>query len=345
MIDLNNILNKELTKNEVYQLILGEKPLRSGNKLSQEKRLRSKCNFHTIGKGRGTKYVVTEIYKSDIPIYDGRVNNKGGNRVKTAHLLESVIIYELVGRQLENGEELKHKKLLMPKNYALVFMQMFNKGYIERYHKNYDGLEEVIDEHLIEKYFMMNHAKIQRRLESALNILSRKSLIHFSKTIQIKTYDDEEDEFRKATMEEITTILEVEYETLHELLKDEYGLDKMHKGLLFIKGLYKRFYDECINKLHEKGLEYIEGYCNAYEISTTSNLLLSDIKIYNLEDSVKKIKEDLKRMCNDNMIKYLEKIRDKIEDNNKCVFGNVECKTQHIDEHIKSVKLFTEMIF
>ena len=273
MIDLKCILNKEITKKEVYELILGEKPLTSGNKVAQEKRLRSKCNFHTVGKGRGTKYIVTEIYESDMPIYDGRVNNKGGNRVKTANLLESVIIYALVGRQLENDEELKSKKLLMPKNYALVVMQMVNQEYIERYHKNYEGLEEVIDEYLIEKYFMMNHAKIQRRLESALNILSRKSLIHFSKTIQIRTYD-EEGVFRKATMEEMTTILEVEYETLHELLKDKYGLDKMHKGLLFMKGLYKRFYDECINKLHEKGLEYIEGYCNAYEISTTLNLLL-----------------------------------------------------------------------
>ena len=344
MIVLNNILNEELTKNQVYKLILGEEPLTSGNKLSQEKRLRSKCNFYTVGKGRGTKYIVTEIYKSDIPIYDGRVNNKGGNRVKTAHLLESAIIYALLGQQLEKGEELKYTELLLPQNNALVVMQMVNKEYIKRYHKNYDGLEEVIDEHLIEKYFMMNHAKIQRRLESALNILSRKSLIHFSKTIQIKT-SDEEYVFRKATMEEITTILEVEYETMHELLKDKYELDKMHKGLLFMKGLYKRFYDECINKLHEKGLEYIESYCNAYEISTTSNLLLSDIKIYNLEYSVKKIKEDLKRMCNYNIIKDLEKTRKKIEDNNRCVFGNAECKTEHIDEHIKSVKLFTEMIF
>ena len=344
MIVLNNILNEELTKKQVYKLILGEEPLTSGNKLSQEKRLRSKCNFYTVGKGRGTKYIVTEIYKSDIPIYDGRVNNKGGNRVKTAHLLESAIIYALLGQQLEKGEELKYTELLLPQNNALVVMQMVNKEYIKRYHKNYDGLEEVIDEHLIEKYFMMNHAKIQRRLESALNILSRKSLIHFSKTIQIKT-SDEEYVFRKATMEEITTILEVEYETMHELLKDKYELDKMHKGLLFMKGLYKRFYDECINKLHEKGLEYIESYCNAYEISTTSNLLLSDIKIYNLEDSVKKIKEDLKRMCNYNIIKDLEKTRKKIEDNNRCVFGNAECKTEHIDEHIKSVKLFTEMIF
>ncbi len=233
MIVLNNILNEELTKNQVYKLILGEEPLTSGNKLSQEKRLRSKCNFYTVGKGRGTKYIVTEIYKSDIPIYDGRVNNKGGNRVKTAHLLESAIIYALLGQQLEKGEELKYTELLLPQNNALVVMQMVNKEYIKRYHKNYDGLEEVIDEHLIEKYFMMNHAKIQRRLESALNILSRKSLIHFSKTIQIKT-SDEEYVFRKATMEEITTILEVEYETMHELLKDKYELDKMHKGLLFM---------------------------------------------------------------------------------------------------------------
>lgn len=344
MMDLNSILNEKLTKKEVYKLILGEEPLTSGNKVAQEKRLRSKCNFYTVGKGRGTKYIVTEIYKSDMPIYDGRVNNKGGNRAKTAHLLESAIIYALVGQQLENDEELEYTELLLPKNNALVAMQMVNEEYIKRYYKNYDGLEEVIDEHLIEKYFMLNHAKIQRRLESALNRLSRKSLIHFSQTIQIKTYD-EEDVFRKATMEEITTILEVEHETMYELLKDKYELDKMHKGLLFIKGLYKRFYDECINKLYEKGLKYIEGYCSAYEISTTLNLLLSGIKIYNLEDNVKKIKEDLKRMCNDNMIKDLEKTRKKIEDNNRCVFGNVECKTEHIDEHIKSVKLFTEMIF
>ena len=310
MMDLNNILNEELTKKQVYKLILGEEPLTSGNKLSQEKRLRSKCNFYTVGKGRGTKYIVTEIYKSDMPIYDGRVNNKGGNRVKTAHLLESIIIYALVGQQLEKGEELEYKELLLPKNNALVVMQMVNEEYLKRYHKKYDGVEEVIDAHLMEKYFMINHVKIQRRLESALNILSRNSLIHFSQTIQVKTYD-EEYIFRKATMEEITTILEVEHEIMHKLLKDQYDEKKINKGLLFIKGLYKRFYNECIKKLHEKDFDYIEGYCSAYEISTTRKLLLSAIKIYNLEADVKKIKADLKRMCNDNMIKELEKIRKK----------------------------------
>ena len=39
MMDLNNILNEELTEKQVYKLILGEEPLTSGNKLSQEKRL------------------------------------------------------------------------------------------------------------------------------------------------------------------------------------------------------------------------------------------------------------------------------------------------------------------
>ena len=98
---------------------------------------------------------------------------------------------------------------------------------------------------------------------------------------------------------------------MHKLLKDQYDEKKINKGLLFIKGLYKRFYNECIKKLHEKDFDYIEGYCSAYEISTTRKLLLSAIKIYNLEADVKKIKADLKRMCNDNMIKELEKIRKK----------------------------------
>ena len=66
-----------------------------------------------------------------MPIYDGRVNNKGGNRVKTAHLLESIIIYALVGQQLEKGEELEYKELLLPKNNALVVMQMVNEEYLK----------------------------------------------------------------------------------------------------------------------------------------------------------------------------------------------------------------------
>lgn len=46
-----------------------------------------------------------------MPIYDGRVNNKGGNRVKTAHLLESAIIYALLGQQVESYfEEYKKEK-------------------------------------------------------------------------------------------------------------------------------------------------------------------------------------------------------------------------------------------
>ena len=102
MKDLKDILNEEISKTEVYKLLLGEKPLTSGNKVAQEKRLRSKCNYHTVGKGRGTKYVVTEIFESDRHIQDGRVNNKGGNNSKTVHLLENIIIYTLVDQQLEN---------------------------------------------------------------------------------------------------------------------------------------------------------------------------------------------------------------------------------------------------
>lgn len=348
MIHLKHIINKELSKKQVYELLLGEKPLTSGNKVAQEKRLRSKCNFHIVGKGRGTKYVVTEIFESDRPIFDGRVNNQGGNNNKTAHLLENTIIYALLGKQLENGEELEYTELLLPKNNALVTMQMVNDEYLKLYYKDYRGLDDLIDEHLIKKFFMINHNRIQRRLESALNSLSKKSLIYYSEVIQVKLFNNDGlFDYRKATSEELFTILEVENKVMLDMLGDKYPAIKISKGLIYTKDLYSKFYNNCIKELKERGFNNIEGYRNAYEISTTPQLLLSAIKIYNLEDYVKKIKEDLKRMCNDNMIKDLEKTRKKIEDSvNNVVFGYIpKPDTSYIDEHIRSVKLFTEKVF
>ncbi|MEG2246467.1 MAG: hypothetical protein RSC84_03365 [Peptostreptococcaceae bacterium] len=348
MKNIKDILNKELSKKEVYELILGEKPLTSGNKVSQEKRLRSKCDFYTVGKGRGTKYIVTKIFEMDRPIFDGRVNNQGGNNSKTAHLIENTIIYALVGKQLENGEELEYTELLLPKNNALVTMQMVNDEYLKLYYKDYRGLDDLIDEYLVEKFFMINHNRIQRRLESALNSLSKKSLIHYSEVVQVKSLNDDGSfNYRKATKEELFTILEVENKVMLDMLGDKYPAIKISKGLVYTKGLYRKFYHNCMSELKERGFNSIEGYSNAYEISTTLQLLLSAIKIYNLEDDVKKIKDDLKRMCNDNMIKDLEKTKKKIESRvDNIVFGYIgKPDTSHIDEHIRSVKLFTEKIF
>lgn len=345
---LTNILNKEINKKEVYELILGEKPLTSGNKVAQEKRLRSKCSYYTVGKGRGTKYVVTEIFEIDRPIYDGRVNNQGGNHCKTAHLLENIIIYALIGNQLENGNKLEYTELLLQKNNALVNMKMVNKEYLKLYYKDYKMLNDLIDEHLVEKYFMINHNRIQRRLESALNSLRRKSLIYYNKTIQVKVINNENEyDYRKATEEEILVILEVEHKMMNKILDEKYENKRINKGLIYVKGLYKKFYDNCKEELINKGYDYIESYCDAYEISTTPKLLMNTTKIHNLEDDINKIKSDLKRMCNYNMIKYLEKVRKKIEEEvNNIVFGEIEIPyTNHIDKHIESIKLFSEMIF
>lgn len=342
-----SIIGKELSKSEVYEMILGENPLTSGNKVAQEKRLKSKCEFHTIGKGRGTKYIVTKIYESDKPIHDGRVNNQGGNNNKTSHLLENTIIYALLGKKLNSHKELEYTELLLPKNDALVTMQMVNKEYLKIYYKDYKGLDNMIDEYLIERYFMLNHSKIQQRLQSALNSLSRKSLIHYSEVIQIKEINNDKFEYRKATKEELLAILEVENSVMYNMLGSQYPSIKIHKGLIYSKRMYRKFYHNCIKELHNKGYSYIESYCNAYEISTTSKLLLSAIKIYNLEDDVKKIKEDLKRMCNDNLIKDLEKTRKRLEDSvNNIVFGHIpKPDTSYIDEYIENIKIFTEMIF
>lgn len=347
MIDLKTVLNKELNKKEVYETILGEKPLTSGNKVAQEKRLRSKCSFYTTGKGRGTKYIVTEIYEEDRVIFDGRINNQGGNNSKTARLLENVIIDVLVGEQLKNREKLKHVELILPKNRALVTMKMVKEEYLHIYYKNYEDLESIIDENLIEKYFMFNHNRIQRRLEGALNSLRKKSLIHYSKTIQVRIINQyDQFEYRKGTEQEILSILEIENKIMNEMLGDKYNEIKINKGLIYSKKLYKKFYNNCIEELESKGLDYITGYSSAYEISTTNKLLLSEIKIYNLDEDIKKIREDLKRMCNENVIKKLEKIKKKEEVRVKhAAFGYIPMlNTSYIDNHIESIKLFTEII-
>lgn len=348
MKNIKDILNKELSKKEVYEVILGEKPLTSGNKVAQEKRLRSKCDFYTIGKGRGTKYVVTKVFEVDRPIFDGRVNNQGGNNSKTAHLIENTIIYSLVGKQLENGAELEYTELLLSKNNALVTMQMVNYEYLKLYYKDYRGLDDLIDIELVEKFFMINHNRIQRRLESALNSLSRKSLIHYSEVIQVKSINDDGTlDLRKATKEELFAILETENKVMFDMLGDKYPAIKINKGLVYTKGLYRKFYHNCISELKEIGFNTIEGYSNAYEISTTPQLLLSAIKIYNLEDDVKKIRDDLKRMCNNNFIRDIEKTRKKLEDKvNDLIFGYMDKpNTSYLDEYIESIKILTERIF
>ena len=226
-------------------------------------------------------------------------------------------------------------------------MNMVNAEYMKRYYKDYEGLENIINDYLVERYFMLNHSKIQQRLQSALNSLRRKSLINYSEVIQVKIVEGGEYEYRKATKNELLAILEIENKIMHQMLGNQYSEIKVHKGLIYAKNLYEKFYSNCIKELYNQGYDYIQSYCNAYEISTTSNLLLSTIEVDNLEDDVKRVKEDLKRMCNNNMIKDLEKIRKKLEDSaNNIIFGyKSKPDTNHIDEYIKSIKMFTERIF
>lgn len=257
MKDLKDILNKELTKKEVYELILGEKPLTSGNKVSQEKRLRSKCDFYTVGKGRGTKYIVTKIFDTDRPIFDGRVNNQGGNNIDTVIDIETIIMW-LVNNQFD---EVKKDSILLSKNNALITMGLVH----ENYKKTRNNIEDIaydlnIDLNYLNQLFLKNHNQIVKKLETALRRLHSKRCINFKQCFII--CDSKCTEHRIATQEESDAILTIEGIVLNEM-------SLKHKGMVYICGKWKQFKSRCEKLLHEQGLDNIIFYYEGYEIRAT----------------------------------------------------------------------------
>ena len=265
MIDLSNIINKELAKKEVYELILGEKPLTSGNKVAQEKRLKSKCNFHTVGKGRGTKYIVTEIFESDKPIFDGRINNKGGNNIDTVLDIETTVMW-LINNQFD---EVKKDYILLSKNKALIEMGLVH----ENYKKARNNIEDIaydlnIDLNYLNQFFLKNHNQIVKKLERALKRLHSQRYINFKQCFII--YDDEYNEQRIATDEEADAISTVEGIVLREL-------NLKHKGIVYITGKWKQFKNRCEELLYERGLEHILFYYDGYEIRSTQESIQREV--------------------------------------------------------------------
>lgn len=281
MIDFNNIKNKELTKKEVYELILEEKPLTSGNKVAQEKRLRSKCDFHTVGKGRGTKYVVTEIFESDRPIPDARVNNQGGNNIDTVLDIETIIMW-LVNNQFD---EVKKDSILLSKNNALIMMGLVH----ENYKKTRNNIEDIaydlnLDLNYLSQFFLKNHNQIIKKLERALKRLHSQRCINFRQCFILR--DNEYKEHRIATEEESDAILTVEGVVLREM-------NLGHKGMVYITGKWKQFKNRCEESLHERGLEHILFYYEGYEIRATKESIKRavddleyNISLLNVNDKV-----------------------------------------------------------
>lgn len=313
MKDLKDILNKELTKKEVYELILGEKPLTSGNKVSQEKRLKSKCNYHTIGKGRGTKYVVTEIFESDKPIFDGRVNNQGGNNIDTVIDIETIIMW-LVNNQFD---KVKKDYILLSKNNALIMMGLVH----ENYKKTRNNIEDIaydlnIDLNYLSQFFLKNHNQIIKKLERALKRLHSQKYINFKQCFII--CHNKYKEHRIATEEESDEILTIEGIVLNEM-------NLKHKGMVYICGKWKQFKNRCEELLHERGLEDILFYYEGYEIRATKESIKRAVDDLEYNRSLLNVNDKVLNQCDKSTqklrIEMLNSFDREIERLKKVAFG------------------------
>ena len=60
---INLEINVPYKAKEFFMEVIGEEPKKSVNSKNRQLRLaEEKCDFYTTGKGRGMKYIITEIY-------------------------------------------------------------------------------------------------------------------------------------------------------------------------------------------------------------------------------------------------------------------------------------------
>lgn len=196
--------------------MLGESPKQKGNsKESQIKRLKSKCEYSQIGKGKGTKYIVDYFYDELMEIEDRRKEKSLEQRKKMMDVDIDVFKIAL----LEKFKQNNFKTFLDGKNQFFIDMFMTHDiNYrMAQFHPRHVGDELNIPTLQVMKFIKSVRSSYNGDVRKKLNILRKENLLEYEEVLCILEYEkviDEDGEVcngnpikRKATEEEIQNIM------------------------------------------------------------------------------------------------------------------------------------------
>lgn len=203
--------------------ILGESPKQKGNsKESQIKRLKSKCSYTKVGKGKGTKYIVNYFYDEPLEIEDRRKEKSLEQRKKMMDVDIDVFKIAL----LEKFKQNNFKTFLDSKNQFFIDMFMVHDiNYrMAQFHPCHVGDELNIPTMQVIKFIKSLRSSYNSDVRKKLNILRKENLLEYEEVLCILEYEkviDKNGEVcngnlikRKATEEEIKKIMKAKDKAL-----------------------------------------------------------------------------------------------------------------------------------
>lgn len=185
--NIRNIsLNRMYTYNELCNILHIKKVNSTDSKNAQWKVIDSFCKRTQIGKGRGTKYIITEIYEFQKDIYDGRCNNGSiSKHIEVDSILPIVLKNKIDSLEIDNGcSNLDRIVISMYKRELLLELGMVNEKY-DTYKKsiapNQDFIN-VVKETYPKELELFNNVS-EKDYENKINKIARKVIYDFYNNI------------------------------------------------------------------------------------------------------------------------------------------------------------------
>lgn len=322
--NLDNLQIGQEIKNYKILCELLEEPVKNGGK-SKDYQLKDFERYFSFHK-QGQKFIIDEIFDEPLEKEDGR---SLGNNSPYSNDIQNILLCVLY--------KLPSEEIIWSCNTLLNNLSMINSNYITA-RKDMDKLGETmkIEKEYIYDFYNNTHKSLKGKLETALNILCKRSLIVCEK------------------------ILMVQKESV-QIMQNELGTPRMENGKLCYrtfefsdeatkeeKQLVLKTQKEVMNKLNCKDeCEVIcKGLWNDYSKSVNKELNKNNIKYsfyaykitFNKENIKEEITGELGEMfdrinLNNNIMDCLIKGATTRHDNTKKIFGDVQGSPTKIKNH------------
>lgn len=268
-----NIIKEKLKEGMIIKnykelcLLLNEKIKSGASKRSQLKELERYIKYHKDGN----KFVIDEIYKETKGKIDNREN--GNNSIFNLHIQK--LILDLLVLQLEH----KHKNIFLSTCKLMESIAMINSNY-GFCKENITQLATYLkmDEDNIYEFYQNSYGSLKGALESALNVLTNKSLIIWDTVVTISENIEIEEDERKRIIENHRPATQQEKESIIQAEKDvliEMGFE--NKRDIVICKRWKDFIKK-VNKIL-KETEEMNYYYKSYDITFNTYVLQEQNKI------------------------------------------------------------------
>ncbi len=310
------IIGKEYSGKDFFLAILGEEPKRGKNpRARQTKLLDERVKWEQVGKGKGTKYILHEVYE-DIQI---KLRGKYADNMKTA------LIYEL-----QNNVR---NELVVPKSILMREIGMVHDNYINYINKSITGTHEKFKIHPAHLLMFKNNVNdlFGNTLKRNIDTLNNKKYIIYNSNYRVKftlksieldgNGDEKYDEDGKLIYTEEPRYMLLNQEQnlyvtdAHRQVLDLYGYVNMQE--VYKNGKHIEFYKK-VNELikhkmqsdyedmipYRKEYSYIVKfeYCyEVYEIRSVPSIVKNKIPKKDYETAIKNMND----ICKETLIKSI----------------------------------------